>query len=102
MKTLKYQSCNVKGSGKLNNDVAFALINLSAEKATIKTDAPIKLKSYVMIDIALDGGIYEIRIHNKGVVRKKVAEDYEVHFLNLPEADKEEISELMKSSCGIE
>jgi len=55
-----------------------------------------------MIDIALDGGIYEIRIHNKGVVRKKVAEDYEVHFLNLPEADKEEISELMKSSCGIE
>jgi len=101
MTTDKYTSCNVLGAGKLNKDVSFKIIDLSAEKVRIKTDAPIELNSSVNLDITLDEHIYQINIKANGSVSKKIENGYEVLFTDLTVKDKIGIDELMKSTCGI-
>jgi len=85
----KYTSCDVAGSGKLNKDVSFKIIELSAEKVRIKTDAPIEIKSRVSIDNK-----------SKRNVLKKIDSGYEVLLTDISDEDRNGINELMKSTCG--
>jgi hypothetical protein len=101
MNTSKYPSCDVQGSGKLNNDVSFSVIDLSAKQIRIKTKAPIKINSDVNLDISLDGGLFMINIKCNGIVSGKINDGYEVIFKDMPDKDRFEIDELMKSSCNI-
>jgi hypothetical protein len=102
MKTEKYPSCEVSGSGKLNKDVSFKIIELSAEKVRIKTDAPIEIKSSVNLDMSLDAGLVEIKIKANGTVLKKIDGGYEILLADISDEDRNEINELMKSSCDID
>jgi len=101
MSVNKYTSCDVAGSGKLNNDVSFKIMDLSAERVRIKTEAPLAINSNVSLDIMLDSGLFQIEIKAKGKVSKKIDNGYEVIFADLPEKDRTEIDELMKSSCNM-
>jgi len=96
----RYTSCDVAGSGKLNKDVSFKIIELSAEKVRIKTDAPIEIKSRVSIDMALDAGLVQIKIKANGNVLKKIDGGYEVLLTDISDEDRNGINELMKSTCG--
>jgi hypothetical protein len=98
----KYQFCNISGKGKINRDTAFSIINLSADRIRIKTDAPIELSSKVLLDIALDGGLYQINIKSSGIISKKIFSGYEIRFTGMPEAEKKEINDLVKSSCDLD
>ena len=102
MITRNYPSCNIIGNGKLNNDVSFKIIDLSAERIRIKTDAPIKIKHNVNLAVSLDAGLFEITIKSKGFVSQKVPEGYEIKFTDISDIDRNEINELMKSSCNID
>ena len=101
MSANKYPSCNVKGQGTLNKDLAFDIIDLSAERIRIKTQAPVQMKSKVRLDVSLDGGLFIIRIKSNGIVSKKIEKGYEIIFTDILNQDRTEINELMKSSCGI-
>lgn len=101
MTTDKYPLCEVIGSGKLNKDVSFKIIELSAEKVRIKTDAPIKINSSVSLDMSLDAGPVQIKIISNGNVSDKIDGGYEILLTDISDEDRNEINELMKSTCDI-
>jgi hypothetical protein len=101
MLTDNIPSCNVIGRGKLNKDVSFKIIELSAEKVRIETDAPIEMKSSVSLNMVLDAGLVQIKINANGRVLKKIEKGYEIILTDISDADRNEISELMKSTCDI-
>lgn len=102
MTVSEYVACNVEGRGKLNKDVAFRIKSLSAERISIKTDAPLGLKSTVDLDIYLDAGIVEINIKAGGSVLNRIDGGYEIILTDISDEDRNEINELMKNTCGIE
>ena len=101
MSESKYVSCEVAGSGKLNKDVSFKIIELSAEKIRIKTDAPLEIGNSVNLDILLDSIIFQIEINAKGNVSEKINDGYEIIFEDLSDEARTEIDELMKSTCNM-
>lgn len=96
MTVIEYPFSNIDGKGKLDRDVDFAIINLSADRLRIKTDATIELISKVSLDMALDCGIGQLKIKGNGIVSRKINNGYEVRFTGMSEADKTEINDIVK------
>lgn len=100
MSKTEYVSCEVTGRGHLNRDVSFKIIDLSAEKIRISTDAPLMTGADANLVIFLDSGVVEIEVKVKGKVSKKIDSGYEIDFTDMTDETREEIDGLMKSSCS--
>lgn len=107
----QYPSCNVAGGGKIKllgseNSADFKIINLSAAEIHLKTAMQIEENANVQLKIQLNGILFEVDIDALGKVtsRSPLGNEYvyAIEFTELPEKDREEIDELMRSTCNIE
>lgn len=106
----KYPRCDIAGTGELTlqangEKYKFKLIDMSAEGIKVLLENAIESDQNVSANIRLKSYIFEVNIKAQGIVKRseKTASLYEyaVEFTGLPEADKEEINELMMSSCNL-
>jgi hypothetical protein len=106
----EYPNCNIAGKGRLKvltsgKTIQFRLIDMSAERIRIIAEEKVDLFENVSIHISLRSGIFEFRVNAAGEVKmSRDSEDgyqYEVYFTNLNENDRNEINDLMMSSCNL-
>lgn len=106
----KYPRCDINGTGELTLHASgekykFKLVDMSAEGIKVLLENAFESDQQVSVSIRLKSNIFEVKIKAQGVVMRteKVDTLYEcaVEFTELPEFDREEINELMKSSCNL-
>lgn len=106
----KYPRCDINGAGELalqanGEKYKFKLTDMSAEGIKVLLENAIALDQRVSVNIRLKSFIFEVNINAHGIVKRceKVDSSYEcaVEFTELPDADREEINELMMSSCNL-
>lgn len=107
MDSKKYASCNVSGDGKLytesnNSADKFKIIDMSAEGIRIETAADLQQQMMVKLKIRLKGSPIDVHINVNGKVKGKLGKDFDIKFLDLLDSDRDDIDELMRSSCNIE
>ena len=109
MSNNKYPSCDIAGGGKIfledsKNGEKFKIIEISAEEIKIKTDIKLELNTIVDLNIVLDSVLFEIDIKAVGKVVEKLesTEKYRIEFIGLIDEVKEQIDEIVKSTCNID
>lgn len=103
----RYASCTIDGEGILyteNNkfEEKFLIIDMTAIGIMLETSAILQENTKVKLKIWLMGSPVEVHIDLVGRVISKIKKGYEIEFLDLSSYDREEIDELMKSTCNIE
>lgn len=107
MSTGKYASCSIAGDGKLytenNNKMEkFKIIDMSAEGIRLETQAVLQEITGVELKIRLIGGPLDAYMDISGKVKRRLEKGYEIEFVGLSENAREEIDELMRTTCNIE
>ena len=109
MSNNKYPSCDVAGGGKIflkntKSGEKFKIIDMSAEEIKIKTSMQLELDTIVDLKISLDSLLFEIHVDAIGKVVEKLesTEKYRVEFMELSDKVKEEIDEVMRSTCNLD
>ncbi|MDF2985787.1 MAG: hypothetical protein K0R50_1297 [Eubacterium sp.] len=106
MNTTKYASCNVTGDGKLYTDTNvadnFKIIDMSAEAMRLETPAALHANMRVKLKIRLKGIPVDVHLDINGIVKSQLYKGFEIEFHDLSDFDREEIDELMRSTCNIE
>jgi len=102
----RYANCNVAGEGILytgNYEVEekFLIIDMTVVGIMLETSATLKENTKVKLKIWLMGSPVEVNIDLVGRVISKIKKGYEIEFLDLSSYDREEINELMRSTCNI-
>lgn len=107
----KYPSCNVAGGGKLfikpsGKEETFKIIDMSAAVIRVDTDAELEEGVTVGLKIKLNSLVFDVNIDASGRVIKRTQKEkgceYSIEFTELSERDREEIDELMRSTCNLE
>lgn len=107
MVDVKYASCNITGDGKLNIEGSmkvekFKIVDMSASGINIETSAEIPKGMVVRLKIRLPGVIVDAHIDVNGKVTKRIENSYNIEFVGLSDSNREEIDELMRSTCNID
>ena len=107
MADVKYASCNIAGEGKLyvqgsNRVEKFKIVDMSAAEINIETLAKVLEGTAVRLKIRLIGVIVDAHIDVNGKVVKRIENGYSIEFVGLSDSNREEIDELMRSSCNID
>lgn len=107
LSTDKYASCNVAGDGKFfiegnNKAEKFKIIDMSAAGIRLETTATLPENTAVKLKIRLFGGVVDANMDVNGKVARAIEKGYELEFTDLSDVEKEEIDELMRSTCNIE
>lgn len=97
----KYPSCDIRGDGLVNGATRFSIVTISADKVRVKPDSPLKLKSRVSLDLSLDGMLYAVKVSCDGIVSGKKDDTFDIRLTRLTEADKNEIDDIVRSSCDL-
>lgn len=106
----KYPRCDINGTGELTLQTSgrkykFKLVDMSADGIKVLLEDAIESDQKVSVSIQLKSYIFEVNIKAQGIVMRneKVNSLYEcaVEFTELPESDRDEINELMMSSCNL-
>ncbi|MBC8060122.1 MAG: hypothetical protein H7Y18_05600 [Clostridiaceae bacterium] len=109
MEKNKYPSCDVAGGGKVflkgtKNGEKFKIIEMSAEEIKIKTSMKLELDAIVDLNISLESFLFEIDLKAIGKVVEKLesTEKYRIELIELSDKVKEEIDEIMRSTCNLD
>jgi hypothetical protein len=102
----KYASCGVSGKGKLvaaghEKSEKFRIIDMSASEINIETMADIPEGMPVKLRIQLNGMLVDVHMDVRGTVTGRIDNGYRIELIDLPESDREEIDEMMRSACNI-
>lgn len=106
----KYPRCNLKGTGELileanEKEYKFKIVDISAEGIKMLMEEEIEEDQNVTVNIHLVNYIFEVNIDAKGIsIRsEKVGSFYKcvVGFTKMHESDRNEINELIMSSCNL-
>jgi flagellar assembly factor FliW len=106
----KYQSGYMVGGGKIHPHTCdkgekFRIITMSAEKLEISTTANVNVSDIVTLKIQIKGDFCTVNIKAVGKILDKSNLDnemkYTIEFVGMSDSDKEEIDELIRSSCDL-
>lgn len=105
-----YQSGYMAGGGKIHVHTCdkgekFRIITMSAEKIQISTKANVKVSDIVTLKIQIKGDLCTVNIKAIGKILDKSSMDdemkYSIEFVGMSDSDKEDIDELIRSSCDL-
>lgn len=106
----KYPRCDINGTGELTLQASgekykFKLVDMSTDGIKVLLEDAIESDQKVSVSIHLKSYIFEVKIKAQGVVMRSEKADSlygcAVEFTELSESDREEINELMMSSCNL-
>lgn len=101
--------CSIKGKGKISGKYGqaydFNLVDLCTEGARIHTLVELEAGIKIKVNIVLDAVLFEVQINtNAEIVQKSGTQHgylYELEFIGLPEKDRREIDDIVRSNCGV-
>jgi c-di-GMP-binding flagellar brake protein YcgR len=106
----KYPRCDIAGTGELTLQTSekkykFKLLDMSADGIKVLLEEAIESNQNVSVNICLKNYIFEVKIKAQGIVIRSEKADtlYEcvVEFTDIQDSDREEINEMMMSSCNL-
>ncbi len=101
--------CKVKGWGEIftenkSKGVHFSIIEMSADDIRILSTDELENNANVRMKIHLPSFLFQVNIKVVGKIYSKTKVDngfiYDLKFVGLPDNDRKEIDELVKSACG--
>jgi hypothetical protein len=106
----KYPSCDITGGGKIHVHTGdkgekFKIITMSAEKLQIRTTANVNITDIVTLKVQINSDLFAVNINAIGKIVDKIdlgnEFKYTTEFVGMSDSDKEDIDQLMRSSCNI-
>jgi hypothetical protein len=105
-----YQSGYMAGGGKIHVHTCdkgekFQIITMSAEKIQISTTANMNVSDIVTLKVQIKGDLCTVNIKAVGKILDKSnlgnEMKYTIEFVGMSDSDKEDIDELIRSSCDL-